>query len=154
MFKKRLLSALDIISIVLWIIIAIHLLTEIVTNYSKHSAWSTLQHSNLFASFLAMFIIFISLTLIGTAISMFILKINAEAAEKFLTSFAKLNFIASIVIGLLITEDSNDFQLIVTVISFVLIFQYFFPKELKAAMIDVHRSFINKWKEVRKENKK
>lgn len=56
--------------------------------------------------------------------------------------------------GCVIKCSKSDFQLIVTVISFVLIFQYFFPKELKTAMIDVHRSFINKWKEVRKENKK
>lgn len=154
MYKKLFILALDIVSTILFLVTINYFLIEIVKSYIKYSAWNSLQHSNLTTSFLAIFIIFSSLTLIGAAISILILKIDAEASEKFLTSFVKLNFITSIVIGLLITEDSNDFQLIVTVISFVLIFQYFFPKELKTAIIDVHYSLIDRWKKIRKDNKK
>ena len=103
----------------------------------------------------AIFVIFILINGIGAILSAVIMEIDANDANKFLTGTVKLSFITATVLGLLLTESSDEFQLVATIISFVLIFQYFFPKELKDAFVDAQRKLVNKWNGVHKgKNKK
>lgn len=106
-------------------------------------------------SLFAIFVIFILLNGIGAILSAVIMEIDANDADEFLTGTVKFSFIAATVLGLLLTESSDEFQLVATIISFVLIFQYFFPKELKDAFVDAQRKLVNKWNGVHKgKNKK
>lgn len=106
-------------------------------------------------SLLAIFAIFILLNTVGTILAVAIIEIDANDADKFLTGTIKFSFITATVLGLLLTESSDEFQLVATIISFILLFQYFFPKELKDTFVDVQRKLVNNWDKVHKgKNKK
>ena len=91
---------------------------------------------------------------IGIFISLIIFNIDIEYSDKFINQFVKFSLIIAIITGLLLTESSNTFQLVATVISFALIFQYFFPKEMKDTFVGLYRKLINKRNRVDKNKKK
>lgn len=113
------------------------------------------MNSNLLFSFLAILTVFPIMNLITVLFLLLILKIGVNDAEIFMPQLVQLNLIATIICGLLITENKDDFQLIATIISFALIFQYFFPKNLKNTIINIQNKSINKRKHInKKKNKK
>lgn len=137
-----------------WIVGAVILLIEIFIHPLHNSAWDNLASSNLLLSLLVILAIFSLLNLIAVLISLLILTIDMKDADLLIKELTKINLIVSIVIGLLLTERSDDFQLIATTISFILVFQYFFPKEIKDVFIDTQRKFIDEWKKQSKSKKK
>ena len=154
MFKKRILLTIEILAAVAVIIAVGLVLIRIITHPFKNSAWVSLAHSDLANSLLAIFIIFLLINTIGEFISVVIMEIDVADADKFLTGSAKFSCIAATVIGLLLTESSDEFQLVATAISFILIFEHFFPKELKEALVDAQRKLIHKRSRVHKEKNK
>lgn len=142
---------------VLWIVGAFIILVKLFNHplSLNNSALFSLMNSNLLFSFLTILTVFPIMNLITVLFLLLILKIGVKNAEIFMPQLVQLNLIASIICGLLITENKDDFQLIATIISFALIFQYFFPKNLKDIIINIQNKSINKRKHInKKKNKK
>lgn len=155
MFKKIFWLTFELLSALIVIVAICAVFIRMLTHPLKGAAIVSLAHSNLGMSLFAIFVIFILINGIGAILSAVIMEIDANDANKFLTGTVKLSFITATVLGLLLTESSDEFQLVATIISFVLIFQYFFPKELKDAFVDAQRKLVNKWNGVHKgKNKK
>lgn len=152
--KKIIWLIFDIFVAVIWLIIIGNILFRIFTHPLANSAWAELMHSHLFISLGVIVGLFVIINGIGIFISLIILNIDIEDSDKFINQFAKFSLIIAIITGLLLTESSNTFQLVATVISFALIFQYFFPKEMNNTLIDVYRKFINIRKRKGKEKNK
>lgn len=154
MFKKILWLVAKSLLVLIVIVAICAVLIRALTHPLKGAAIVSLAHSNLGMSLFAILVIFILLNSIGTFLAVIIIEIDVNDADKFLTGTVKFSFIAATVLGLLLTESSDEFQLVATIVSFVLIFQYFFPKELKDAFVDVQRKLVNKWNGVHKDKDK
>ena len=152
--KKIIWLIFDIFVAVIWLIIIGNILFRIFTHPLANSAWAELMHSHLFISLGVIVGLFVIINGIGIFISLIIFNIDIEDSDKFINQFVKFSLIIAIITGLLLTESSNTFQLVATVISFALIFQYFFPKEMKDTFVGLYRKLINKRNRVDKNKKK
>ena len=94
---------------VLWIIGAFILLVKLFNHplNLNNSALFSLMNSNLLFSFLAILTVFPIMNLITVLFLLLILKIGVNDAEIFMPQLVQLNLIATIICGLLITENKG-----------------------------------------------
>lgn len=145
MSKKKFWIFFETVTVLFWVAVAIRILIIMFSHPLKHSAWAMIANSNLLLSLLAVIGIFAITDFATTLIAVLIMEIDSIDADIFMSQSSKLNFIVSVTCGLLLTEDSDNFQLIATTISFILVFQYFFPKEFKKTLTDIQVKFVKKW---------
>ena len=95
----------------------------------KGSSISVLINSNILKTIV---ISAISWALINGAIysiSYFVSLLDRNLAMKFEQQALKLSVVLSVLIGMITIETPEQFELVATLVSFVLIFNFFFPKE-------------------------
>lgn len=105
------------------------LLFGITLNPLKGSSISVLINSNILKTIV---ISAISWALINGAIysiSYFVSLLDRNLAMKFEQQALKLSVVLSVLIGMITIETPEQFELVATLVSFVLIFNFFFPKE-------------------------
>ncbi len=110
----------------------------------KGSAMYELIHADLLRPFVLIFLIYSVLTTANYIIVYLVSLTDVVLSKKLNSQLAKLGLLLSIVIGLLVTESSDHFQLIATLISFVLIFQFFIPKGLPKTLQQIELKLIRK----------
>ncbi|MEY8441851.1 hypothetical protein AALA17_04225 [Lactobacillaceae bacterium 24-114] len=111
----------------------------------KGSSISFLIHSNILKTII---ISAIACSLINGAIysiSYLISLIDHELATKFEEQALKLSIILSILIGMLTIETPEQFEMVATLVSFILIFNFFFPKEFPQTIAQIKTELIHKW---------
>jgi hypothetical protein len=80
------------------------------------------------------------------SISCFVSLINRKLAAKFEQQALKLSIIISVLIGMLTIETPEQFELVATLVSFALIFNFFFPKDFPKTLSQIKTEFIHKWR--------
>lgn len=119
------------------------------------SALYALEHSNVLFSLIAIFPTYLVWNLFVSAIEIITLLISDyELAEKVTSRLYKLGILVSLVVAMLYTETPDNFQLLATLISFCLIFQYFIPKDFPHLTVEIHRSFVKKRRQYKNHKKK
>ena len=111
----------------------------------KESALNILIRSNIYKTIIVSLVSWSFITASIYAISYFVAMIDANLADKFERQLIKIGIILSLLIGMLTIETPEQFELVATLVSFVLIFNFFFPKDLPNTLTQIKAKLVHKW---------
>lgn len=111
----------------------------------KGSALSVLMNSNIMKSLIVLLVAFSLIDGAIYSISYLVNLIDRELAIKFEQQALKIGVIISVLVGMLTIETPDQFELMATLVSFVLIFNFFFPKEFSKTIAQIKAELIHKW---------
>lgn len=121
------------------------LLFAITLDPLKGSSISVLIHSNVQKTIIVSIVAWSLMNGAIYAVSYFVNLLDRKLATKFEQQALKLSIIISLLIGMLTIETPEQFELIATLVSFVLIFNFFFPKEFPKTISQIKTELIHKW---------
>ena len=112
----------------------------------KSSALYALEHSNLLVLIIVMFPIYLVWNVFVLSIEiMSIFFSNYALSQKLTSRLYKFGILVTLVVAMLYTETPDQFQLLATLISFCLIFQFLVPSDLPNLLVDIKRDAQKKW---------
>lgn len=111
----------------------------------KRSALYALEHTDLFALIVVTVVTFFvwNTLVIGIEILANLIS-NYDLSQKLSNRLYKLGILISLIIAMLYTETSDQFQLLATLISFVLIFNFLVPNDLNNLFAEIFRNANHK----------
>lgn len=125
----------------LFLFVGILLVIRLCVEADKSSAFYALEHSDLLISAIVMFPIYLVWNLLVLSIEiMSIFFSNYELSEKITSRLYKFGILVALVVAMLYTETPDQFQLLATLISFCLIFNFLVPNDLPKLFIEVKRN--------------
>ena len=131
----------------------VFLVFRLCTTADKSSALYEVEHSNWLVLLIAIFPIYITWNLFVILIESISIYIsNYELSEKLTNRLNKLGILIALVVAMLYTETPDQFQLLATLISFCLIFQFLIPDDLQNLLVDIKRNAHQK--RAKRKNKK
>lgn len=120
----------------------------------KGSALSVLMHSNIIKSIIVLLVAFSLIDGAIYSISYLVSLVDRKLAIKFERQALKIGIIISVLVGMLTIETPDQFELVATLVSFVLIFNFFFPKEIPKTIAQIKTELIHKWHNNKHKNNK
>ena len=119
---------------------------RLVCEADKRSALYEVAHSNLVFLLIATFIVFAVWNMLVIAIEIMITFLsNYDLADKLTNKLYKFGILISLLLSMLYTETPDQFQLLATLISFALIFQFLLPNGLRNLIANIRKQASNKW---------
>ena len=114
---------------------------QVYSTASKGSALYEIEHANLLITIIAMLPIYLVWNLFVILIEVISISIsNYKLSEKLTNRLYRLGILISLVVSMLYTETADQFQLLATLISFCLIFQFLIPNDFQNLHVDIKRN--------------
>lgn len=128
---------------------------RLLTSADKRSALYMLEHSHLIIIFLAVFGIYLIWNVWVLAFEIVITFLsNNDLAQKFTRQLHKFGVLVSLIVAMLYIQTPDQFELLATLISFALIFQFLMPNGLYNLIMEMRSNAFHKWTNKKHKNKK